>query len=274
MAFLLIIRCERGSGFQRCVVPETDVRRGEACIVHTKRGQLFGRLVKEPIVFEDTEKVKESCKFLRRATPEDINQNRENRKLEERAHQVCNQKIQARKLPMKLVQVEYTFDRSRATFYFTADGRIDFRELVKDLAYEFRVRIEMKQIGVRDEAKLLGGCGCCGLPLCCASFLEGFEPVSIRMAKVQNLTLDPGKISGVCGRLMCCLGYEYPTYEEQRKRLPRVGEKVELNGETGKIKSLNILRETARVEFPDGRMIEVKACELLRKKETARTEAN
>jgi cell fate regulator YaaT (PSP1 superfamily) len=265
MAQLLFIKCGLGKGCLQCIVPRSELKVGDKCIVHSKKGQLFGRLVKGPIPVEDPSKIKASCKLLRKATPEDIKQNETNRELEKKALRVCAQKIQQRELPMKLVEVEYAFDRSKATFYFTAEKRVDFRELVKDLAYEFRIRIEMKQIGVRDEAKLCGGYGCCGLPLCCASFLEGFEPVSIRMAKVQNLTLDPAKISGVCGRLMCCLGYEYPFYEEQRKNFPKVGEKVVLKGETGKIKSLNILQEVAKVEFPDGRVIDIKAQDLGKK---------
>ncbi len=262
MPQLLVIKCERGIGLQQCVVSETDLKLRDMCIIHTKKGQFFGHIIKGPIPVEDTSAVKASCRLLRKATPEDIKQHQENKELEEQALQVCAKKIQQRKLSMKLIDVKFMFDRSKATFYFTAEGRVDFRELVKDLAYEFRMRIEMKQVGVRDEAKLLGGHGCCGLALCCNKFLENFEPVSIRMAKVQNLTLDPNKISGVCGRLMCCLAYEYPTYEEQRKKFPKVGQKVVLNGETGKIKYLDVLEEIARVEFPDGRVIDVEAQEL------------
>lgn len=265
MAVLLVIKCERGCGIQQCIVPNTELKLRDACIIHSKKGQFFGHLIKEPILVEDAYKAKGCSRLLRRATPGDIAQNQENRQLEEKALQLCTRKIQQQQLSMKLIDVEYMFDRSKATFYFTADGRIDFRELVKDLAYEFRMRIEMKQIGVRDEAKLLGGHGCCGLSLCCATFLENFEPVSIRMAKVQNLTLDPNKISGVCGRLMCCLAYEHSTYEKQRKKFPKVGQKVMLNEEIGKIKKIDILEESARVEFPDGRVIDVNAQDLVGK---------
>ncbi len=264
MPNLLVIKCERGYGLQRCVVPETELKLRDACIVHTKKGQFFGHLIKGPIPIEDTATIKGCCKLLRKATPEDIKRHQENKELEQQALLVCAQKIQQRKLAMKLIDAKYMFDRSKATFYFTAEGRIDFRELVKDLAYEFRMRIEMKQVGVRDEAKLLGGHGCCGLALCCNRFLENFEPVSIRMAKVQSLTLDPNKISGVCGRLMCCLAYEYANYEEQRKKFPKIGQKVVINGETGKIKNLDVLQEIARVEFPDGRIIDINPQELLK----------
>jgi cell fate regulator YaaT (PSP1 superfamily) len=266
MPQLLIIRCEINRCLQQCVLPRTDLKQGDNCIIHNKKGLFFGYVVKGPLVVDDDFKVKASCKLLRKATPEDIIQDGENKELEKKALQICYQKIQQRELPMKLVCVEYTFDCSKAIFYFTAEKRVDFRELVRDLAYEFRIRIEMKQIGVRDEAKLRGGYGCCGLSLCCASFLDGFEPVSIRMAKIQNLTLDPGKISGVCGRLMCCLGYEYPTYEERRKKFPKIGEQVVLKGETVKLKSLNVLQESAWVEFTDGRVIEIKTADLENKK--------
>ncbi len=265
MPYLIIIKCGQQCGFKKTIVPNTKLIRSDPCIIHTSKGQSFGYVVKNPTEIEKNSTVKESCKLLRKAAPNDIKQHEENKELENKALQISKEKAAQRKLPMKLVQVKYTFDRSRATFYFTAEGRIDFRELVKDLAYELRVRIEMKQIGVRDEAKLLGGYGCCGQPLCCASFLENFEPVSIRMAKVQNLTLDPSKISGVCGRLMCCLGYEYSTYEEKRKRLPKLGEKVLLDGEKGKIKSIDILKEIIRVELSGSRIVETTADKITRK---------
>lgn len=182
-------------------------------IVETARGIEFGQVVVGPKDVPDGELVLPLKKVLRKATNEDIKQVEENRKKESKALEICQQKVLAHNLPMKLVGVEYTFDAGKIIFYFTAEGRVDFRELVKDLAAVFRTRIELRQIGVRDEAKMLGGLGPCGRGLCCATFLGDFEPVSIRMAKDQNLSLNPTKISGICGRLMCCLKYETDTYK-------------------------------------------------------------
>ncbi|MBM7866358.1 hypothetical protein GTO89_07365 [Heliobacterium gestii] len=195
----------------------------EKVIVETARGIEFGEIVISPREVSEESLVNPLKKVLRVATPEDIKQVEENRARETSAYEICQKKINAHQLPMKLVDVEYTFDSSKIIFYFTADGRVDFRELVKDLASVFRTRIELRQIGVRDEAKMIGGIGCCGRVLCCASFLGDFEPVSIRMAKDQNLSLNPTKISGICGRLMCCLKFENDCYE--RKEMGRRREK-------------------------------------------------
>lgn len=184
-------------------------------IVETARGIEFGEVVIPPKEVAEEDVINPLKKVLRIASPEDVRQVEENQGKEESAFEICQQKIAAHQLPMKLVDVEYTFDASKIIFYFTADGRVDFRDLVKDLASVFRTRIELRQIGVRDEAKMIGGIGSCGRVLCCASFLGDFEPVSIRMAKDQNLSLNPTKISGICGRLMCCLKYENDCYERK-----------------------------------------------------------
>ena len=183
-------------------------------IVETARGIEFGNVTVGPKEVDDSEVTQPLKKVLRRATPEDLQTAEENCQREKRAFEIGLEKIANHNLEMKLVDVEYTFDRSKIIFYFTADGRVDFRELVKDLASVFRTRIELRQIGVRDEAKMLGGLGPCGRSLCCATFLGDFEPVSIKMAKEQNLSLNPAKISGICGRLMCCLKYESDCYKQ------------------------------------------------------------
>jgi cell fate regulator YaaT (PSP1 superfamily) len=195
---------------------DISLETGSFVIVETSRGQEFGEVVVGPKEVADNEVIHPLKKVLRRADEEDCQRILENRQKEEEAFDAGLQKIGEHNLDMKLVDVEYTFDRSKIIFYFTADGRIDFRELVKDLASVFRTRIELRQIGVRDEAKMIGGLGPCGRILCCHTFLGEFEPVSIRMAKDQNLSLNPTKISGVCGRLMCCLRYESDTYEQAR----------------------------------------------------------
>ncbi len=189
---------------------------GDTVIVDSEQGVGAARVVTE-VRAEETPVDKPLKKVLRRASTDDMRRLEKNGQMEAEAFKVCQQKILEREMVMKLVRVEWAFDNSRATFYFTADGRVDFRDLVKDLAHRFRIRIEMRQIGVRDEAKMIGGYGPCGRPLCCSSFLSDFEPVSIRMAKKQDLVLNPAKISGICGRLMCCLGYEYSFYDEAQK---------------------------------------------------------
>ncbi len=196
---------------------------GESVIVETSRGQEYGEVVTEAKELPPEKLVLPLKNVLRRATESDYYKVMENRSKEEEYFNICLQKIEKHNLDMRLTGVEYTFDRSKLIFYFTADGRVDFRELVKDLALVFRTRIELRQIGVRDEAKMLGGLGVCGRVLCCSTFLGDFEPVSIRMAKEQNLSLNPAKISGVCGRLMCCLRYETCTYKKLRKDFPQEG---------------------------------------------------
>ncbi|MBC7334807.1 MAG: stage 0 sporulation family protein [Clostridia bacterium] len=193
---------------------------GDKVIVETVRGVEYGEVVVGPREVPAEQVVNPLRQVIRRATPEDAETAKANAAREKEAFAICQRKIEEHGLPMKLVGAEYTFDRNKLLFYFTAEGRVDFRQLVRDLAAIFRTRIELRQIGVRDEAKLLGGLGCCGRELCCASFLGEFDPVSIRMAKDQNLSLNPGKISGICGRLMCCLRFENDSYEEGREETP------------------------------------------------------
>ena len=196
--------------------------------------------------------------MIRVADEADIEHERENQRREKEAYRICRQKIRDHNLDMKLVQAEYTFDNKKMLFYFTADGRVDFRELVKDLASVFRTRIELRQIGVRDETKMLGGIGTCGRPLCCSTYLSDFAPVSIRMAKEQNLSLNPAKISGVCGRLMCCLKNEEETYEYLNRKLPGVGDVVQTpDGREGEVQSLNVLRQKVRVLIEEAMTKEV-----------------
>jgi len=244
-------------------VGKIDVKLNDYCLVNMENNMFWGQ-VYSPVrkaVSKTDKRLPVYGKILRIATEADTLHREKNVALEDRAFNFCKKRAQARKLDMKVVKAIFRFDRSKTTFLFTADGRIDFRELVKDLAGEFHTRIEMKQIGVRDEASVFGGYGCCGRLLCCSAYQKTFDPVSIRMAKVQNLTLDPGKISGVCGRLMCCLGYEYKTYENLRKELPRVGERVIIDGEedVGVILELDVIKEIVNVEFKDGKVVKVKA---------------
>jgi cell fate regulator YaaT (PSP1 superfamily) len=190
-----------------------NLKAGDACIVKTEIGLKLGEIVVEPRhIALDVKCMDRLMKAVRKATKEDIERHEDILKLEEEAFKVCGNKIEERELPMKLVGVEATFDKTKILFYFRSETRVDFRELVKDMAHHFRTRIELRQIGVRDEARIVGGMGCCGRPLCCATFLQEFSPVSIKMAKKQSLTLNPAKISGQCGRLMCCIQYEYACY--------------------------------------------------------------
>ena len=200
---------------------------------------------------EDDKVVEPLRKIIRYANKKDFARLRENKEKEKEAFNICLEKIAKHKLPMKLINVEYKFDRSKLLFYFTADGRIDFRELVKDLAAIFKTRIELRQIGVRDEVKRIGGNGVCGRELCCCTFLSNFEAVSIKMAKEQNMSLNPSKISGVCGRLMCCLKYEQDAYEEKLAKLPKIGSIVETEDGEGVVDSVEILKENIRVKFND-----------------------
>lgn len=217
-------------------------------IVETARGVEYGTVMIAPTDMPDDKVIQPLKPVIRLATPEDEKTEERNRQKEKEAFRICLEKIQKRNMEMKLVDAEYTFDNNKLLFYFTADGRIDFRELVKDLAAVFRTRIELRQIGVRDETKILGGIGICGRPLCCNTFLSEFAPVSIKMAKEQNMSLNPSKISGVCGRLMCCLKNEEETYEYLNSRLPNVGDYVTTNDKLkGEVQSVNILRQTVKV---------------------------
>ena len=224
------------------------VRHGSHVIVETARGVEYGTVVGIPMDIK-VSKINQPLKeVIRVATREDTETEQRNRIKEKEAYRICQEKIRAHGLDMKLINAEYTFDNSKVLFYFTSDGRVDFRDLVKDLAGVFRTRIELRQIGVRDETKILGGYGICGRPLCCHTWMSDFIPVSIKMAKEQNLSLNPGKISGVCGRLMCCLKNEADTYEELNRSLPKVGDEVQGNdGLSGQVESVNVLRQTVRI---------------------------
>ncbi len=235
-----------------------DVKMDDPVVVETVRGVEMGECARAPYEVPDEEIVPPLRKVVRIATDEDITQVEQNRENERKAYDICQEKIAHHKLEMKLVDVEYAFDCSKIIFYFTANGRVDFRALVKDLAAVFKTRIELRQIGVRDEAKMLGGLGPCGRPICCGTFLGDFQPVSIKMAKEQNLSLNPTKISGLCGRLMCCLKYEQDNYEAARKRMPRVGKDVITPDGRGHVIDINVLRETVRVRFQNGDTVEVK----------------
>lgn len=222
---------------------------GEDVIVETARGLEFGTVSMAVKEISEEELVSPLKEIVRIATPEDKAQVEKNKKKEKEAFLICEEKIAAHKLDMKLVDVEYTFDANKILFYFTADGRVDFRELVKDLASVFRTRIELRQIGIRDEAKMLGGIGICGRSLCCNSFLDGFHPVSIKMAKEQGLSLNPTKISGNCGRLMCCLKYEQNCYDEYYKIAPAVGAIVSTPQGKGVVQSVTVLKGIAKVKL-------------------------
>ncbi len=239
-----------------------ELKAGDKVIVETVRGIEFGQVIVGPKLVPDEKVTQPLKKVLRPATPEDEAQLKENHEREKKAFEICLEKISKHNLDMKLVDVEYTFDRSKIIFYFTADGRVDFRELVKDLATVFKTRIELRQIGVRDEAKMLGGLGPCGRPLCCATFLGEFEPVSIKMAKEQNLSLNPVKISGICSRLMCCLRYESSSYRDVKSDLPLIGSQVRVDGKEGKIIAANQMKESVLVQFEDSSKQEVLLAEV------------
>ena len=231
---------------------ELDIQKGNYVIVETARGIEFGECVIGIKEISESDIISPLKNVLRIADESDIIKHRENKIKEINALDICTKKIEEHKLKMKLIDVEYTFDNNKVIFYFTADGRVDFRELVKDLATIFKTRIELRQIGVRDEAKMIGGLGPCGRPMCCSSFLGDFASVSIKMAKEQNLSLNPTKISGICGRLMCCLNYEQSTYEDIRKRLPKVGSIVKLDDIQGEVISNNTVKESVKVKYRRG----------------------
>lgn len=225
-----------------------DIKRGDHVIVETARGIEYGYVVLGKKEVDNSKIIQPLKPVIRIATAEDDEKDAANRLKEKEAFKICQEKIQKHGLEMKLIEAEYTFDNNKVLFYFTADGRIDFRELVKDLASVFKTRIELRQIGVRDETKIVGGIGICGRNLCCHAHLSEFIPVSIKMAKEQNLSLNPAKISGVCGRLMCCLKHEEETYEELNSRLPNVGDYVTAaDGLKGEVQSVNVLRQKVKV---------------------------
>ena len=239
-----------------------EIKRGDHVIVETARGIEFGTVVAGVHEVEDDKVIQPLKPVMRIAGERDIEQEAANKEKEKEAFKICKEKILKHGLEMKLIDAEYTFDNNKVLFYFTADGRIDFRELVKDLASVFKTRIELRQIGVRDETKIRGGIGICGRPLCCHSYLSDFVPVSIKMAKEQNLSLNPTKISGVCGRLMCCLKNEEDTYEELNRKLPGVGDYVQTaDGLHGEVQSVNVLRQLVKVLVEVGDEKELKEYE-------------
>ena len=229
-----------------------EIQKQDKVIVETTMGQEMGEVVIAKKTIMEENLATPLKKVIRVATPKDIKHDEENRQKEKEAFKICEEKIKKYKLDMNLTEVEYKFDNSKILFYFTADGRIDFRELVKELASIFRTRIELRQIGVRDEVKRIGGNGVCGRELCCCSFLGNFETVSIKMAKEQNVSLNPSKISGNCGRLMCCLKYEQDVYEDKLKRLPKIGAILKTEDGQGTVESIETLKEIVRVKFKDG----------------------
>lgn len=231
---------------------DLKINKGDYLIVETARGIELGECVIGIKEISEEEIISPLKKVLRIATEEDILKHKENKDKEVAALEICLKKIEEHNLNMKLIDVEYTFDNNKVIFYFTADGRVDFRELVKDLATIFKTRIELRQIGVRDEAKMIGGLGPCGRPMCCSSFLGDFASVSIKMAKEQNISLNPAKISGNCGRLMCCLKYEQEVYEEKLKRLPKVGAIVKTEDGEGTVEEVETLKEKVKVKVKDG----------------------
>jgi cell fate regulator YaaT (PSP1 superfamily) len=259
-----IVKVRLTSGGHCCTlaVTQESLHRGDRVVVEAEEGPELGTV---EAVYRDLElpRPPETLKTIARAaTPEDLDRAAQNRGLEARAFAYCQDRIIARQLPIHLVRASVLLDGSKIIFYFTAPGRVDFRELVKDLVQEFRSRIELRQIGVRHRAKMVGGLGVCGQQLCCATFIRDFEPVSVRMAKEQQLSLNPNKISGVCGRLMCCLTYEYAAYQEIRKHLPRVGKRVRLPEGEAKIIRYSMIRQTVTVETAPGEERELPIAEL------------
>ncbi len=239
------------------------LRVGDAVIVEGSRGEEFGQIKRAPAVREDAAQQK-LPRVLRLATPDDVALRDENARQAELALLRSRERVQSRGLPMKLLRAEYAFDRSQITFYFEAEGRIDFRELVKDLAAQIRTRIQLHQVGARDAARLVGGIGPCGRALCCSSWMPEFAPVTMKMAKEQSLFLNPTKFSGVCGKLMCCLRFEYDTYRETKAQLPSVGAEVETPLGRGRVTDLNVLKEAVLVTLPSGTIREFPATEVAR----------
>ena len=262
MAKIVKLQFQTAGKLYDFIIGELDIQKDDKVIVETERGKSIGLVVKGPIEIDEQELPEGIKPVMRKARPEDLESAAKNRTKEKEAFEFCLRRIKDRGMEMKLVKVEYLFDGSKAIFYFTADGRIDFRELVKDLAHAFHTRIEMRQIGVRDEAGMVGGIGICGRELCCSSFLREFEPVSVKMAKEQNLALNPTKISGQCGRLLCCLSYEFETYCTLRKCLPKCGKRVKCGAVEGEVVKLNILDGTVTVKTDDNHEVIVKGAEI------------
>lgn len=236
---------------------DLELETGEEVVVETDRGRAIGTVVIAPREVPKKQAPDSLKSVQRKATEKDRQSAESFAEREEAAYRFCLQRIQERKMEMKLVRAEYVFDGSKIIFYFTADGRVDFRELVKDLAHHFHTRIEMRQIGVRDEAKITGGIGICGRELCCCTFLRDFQPVSVKMAKEQGLALNPSKISGQCGRLLCCLGYEFETYCSLKKGLPKTGKKIRYEGQEAEVVSQDVLNQTVRVRTADKSIVDL-----------------
>jgi len=236
-----------------------ELREGDVVVAPTQRGVELGQVVAEARDMAEAEIGHPLRAVTRKATEEDLAREEENRDRERRAFEVCNRQIARHGLPMKLIEARYTLDRARIVFYFGAEGRVDFRRLVRDLASELKTRVELHQVGVRDEARLFGGFGPCGRPLCCATFLSNLHPVAIKMAKEQNLALNPLKISGVCGRLMCCLNFEYECYKRARAEMPRVGSEITIPQGHGRVAEINVIKNTLTVVLDDETRVEVEA---------------
>ena len=241
---------------------DISLKKGDKVIVNTKNGMSIGSIVTGVRLLPQNELPHNLKKIARQANQEDLKTEGENIEIEKKAFTFCGEKITDRNLSMKLIDVECTYDKTKIVFYFTADSRVDFRELVKDLVQKFKTRIELRQIWVRSETRMLGGIGVCGRELCCASFLNNFDPVSIKMAKEQNMLLNPEKISGRCGRLMCCLAFEYDTYVNTKKRMPKCGASIQTMEGPGKVIRQNILEEKIAVILENGKEIEIPAGEI------------
>lgn len=252
MANIIGVRFKRAGKIYFFDPDGKQIERGEHVIVETSMGMEYGEVVIANRQLPQEKIVTPLKKIIRVANKDDAKKNEENKKQEKEAFKVCEKKIKEHGLEMKLLDVEFKFDKSKILFFFTADGRIDFRDLVRDLAAIYKTRIELRQVGVRDEVKRLGGNGVCGRELCCCSFLGNFETVSIKMAKEQNVSLNPSKISGNCGRLMCCLQYEQNVYEEKLKKLPKIGAIVKTDDGQGEVCGLETLKEIVKVKFKDG----------------------
>jgi len=261
MILMVPVRLVNGKS-EECSAEGFSLEAGDSVIVESDRGLVLGKVLTPPHEKEKRFILKTPPKVVRKASPEDFEQYQKNLQLEKEAFQFCLQKIKEKNLNMKLVKTDVLLDRSKILFYFTAEKRVDFRELVRDLAAQLRMRIEMRQIGVRDEAKMVCGMGGCGRELCCATFLNRFDLVSVKMAKEQNLALNPSKISGVCGRLMCCLSYEFSTYLELKKHLPKVGKHVVTRSGKGKVIRQNVLNQTVTVELEGGGEVTIHASDL------------
>ena len=248
------------------------LNKGDRVVVNTEQGNALGTVAVEPRQQEEGEPERELKKVQRKATMGDIHTDEKNRVMEKEVYSFCYEKIQERSLPMSLVTTEQMFDGSKVVVYFSAEGRVDFRELVKDLVQKFHTRIEMRQIGVRHQSKMVGGLGPCGRELCCASFLNKFDPVSIKMAKKQNLSLNPSKISGMCGRLMCCLSYEYDFYKKVTKNIPKIGKSIQTEKGTGKVIRNNVLKESVTILLESDEEVDIMYDEINKEKKPS-TEA-